>query len=96
MLPAGLPIGFPTALFAASSDEKPFYRAELRTLNASVLIAIAKTQDRATRAHLEGVRDQITHILDPKFAATGTAGAMAVRPISEQVDTCWPDYIIRP
>jgi hypothetical protein len=95
-VPAGLPPGISVAMFATNSDEKPFYRAELRALNTSVVSAIAKTQDRATKAHLEGVRDQIAHILDPKFATPGGAGTNTVRPISEQFDTCWPDYIILP
>ena len=61
-------------LFGSSADEKPFYRAELRSLNTSVVAALAKTTDRETRAHLEGVRDQIAKILDPKFAQTPGGG----------------------
>jgi hypothetical protein len=63
---------------AASADEKPMYRAELRALNASVNAAIAKAADHETKAHLEGVRDEIAKILDPKFLppapAAGAAG----------------------
>jgi hypothetical protein len=50
-----------------SDDEKPFYRAELHALNASLTAAIAKATDHDTKAHLEGARDQISKILDPKF-----------------------------
>ncbi len=60
-----------------SADEKPMYRAELRALNASVTAAIAKAADHETKAHLEGVRDEIAKILDPKFlppAPTAAAG----------------------
>src|ERR1035438_7064335 len=67
-LPAGLPAGFPMAIFASSGDEKPFYRAELRALSTSIAAALARTADRTTRVHLEGARDQIARILDPKFA----------------------------
>jgi len=63
---------------AVSEDEKPFFRAELRALNASITAAIPKATDHDTKAHLEGARDQISKILDPKFlppapvaAATG-------------------------
>ncbi len=62
---------------AASSDEKPMYRAELRALTVSVNAAIAKASDHETKAHLEGVRDEIAKILDPKFlppAPTAAAG----------------------
>lgn len=58
-----------------SEDEKPFYRAELRALNASVTAAIAKAADHDTKAHLEGARDQIAKILDPKFLPPAPAAA---------------------
>jgi hypothetical protein len=63
-------LGTPAELaprFAASGDERPFHRAELRALNASITAALAKAADKETRAHLEGARDQIAKILDPKF-----------------------------
>ncbi len=69
----------------ASSDEKPMYRAELRALNASVNTAIAKAADHETKAHLEGVRDEIARILDPKFlppapvAGAGGGGRGGIR-----------------
>jgi hypothetical protein len=62
---------------AKSEDEKPFFRAELHALTASINAAIAKATDHDTKAHLEGAKDQIAKILDPKFlapAATGAAG----------------------
>jgi hypothetical protein len=60
-----------------SDDEKPFLRAELHTLNAQINAALAKAADHDTRAHLEGAKDQIAKILDPKFlppAPAATAG----------------------
>lgn len=56
-----------------SGDERPMYRAELRSLNASILAALPKTTDRETRAHLEAARDQIVRILDPLPAARPAA-----------------------
>jgi hypothetical protein len=99
-LPAGLPAGFPVAIFASSGDEKPFYRAELRALNTSITAALGRTTDRTTHVHLEGARDQIARILDPKFNATqGTAGpelrVFADR-WSGESENCWPDYEIKP
>ena len=58
-----------------SDDEKPFYRAELHTLTASINAAIAKATDHDTRAHLEGAKDQIAKILDPKFLPPAPAAA---------------------
>jgi hypothetical protein len=99
-IPAGLPPGF-AALFVSSGDEKPTYRSELRALSASIDSALARTSDRATRVHLESVRDQIGRILDPKFATTGTSGTpgfsfTGMENFSGTPDSCWPDYIIRP
>jgi hypothetical protein len=106
-LPAGLPAGFPVALFASSGDEKPFYRAELRALNTSINAALTRTTDRATRVHLEGARDQIARILDPKFNPMPSAGAGEIRIFGDQWSgqplpaasgdaDCWPDYEIKP
>jgi len=95
-IPAGLPPEF-AGLFATSADEKPFYRAELRSLNTAIGAALSKTSDRETRAHLEGARDQIAKILDPKFAATGgNAGGVIRIGFDVPADTCWPDYVILP
>jgi hypothetical protein len=98
-VPIGLPPEF-AGLFASSGDEKPLYRAELRSLNASIAAALAKASDRDTKAHLEGARDQIAKILDPKFAAVGGAGAGAIIRLGfegvDPLDSCWPDYVIRP
>ncbi len=59
----------------ASDDEKPFYRAELHALTASLNAAIAKATDHDTKAHLEGAKDQIAKILDPKFLPPAPANA---------------------
>ena len=50
--PGRQPGGFVTAVTGAG-DEKPMYRAELRTLKASIAAAIAKATDHETKAHLE-------------------------------------------
>jgi Met-zincin/Domain of unknown function (DUF5117)/Domain of unknown function (DUF5118) len=89
---------------AVNDDQRPFIRGELRSLNADVAKAIIRATDRATRMHLEDVRDQIARILDPKFTPPATAAS----PLSfifgasgatgeEQPDelNCWPDYSIR-
>lgn len=104
--PANLPPGFPTAFFASSGDEQPFYRAELKSLNAAIGAALAKTSNRETRAHLEGARDEIARILDPRFAPPagnesvgGRARGLELDPFLTSPDepgTCWPDYVIRP
>jgi hypothetical protein len=60
---------------AVSEDEKPFYRAELHALSASITTAIAKATDHDTKAHLEGAKDQIAKILDPKFLPPAPAAA---------------------
>jgi hypothetical protein len=60
--------------------------------------------DRETRAHLEGSRDQIARILDPKFSQ-GNSGVLNELRIfadnltgqpAEKSEDCWPDYEVRP
>ncbi len=96
--PANLPPEL-AGLLGSSGDEKPFYRAELRNLDAAINTALGKAADRETRAHLEGARDQIARILDPKFnQGAGAAGAI-VRIGLDGVsapEICWPDYVILP
>jgi hypothetical protein len=88
---------------AVTDDQRPFVRGELRALNADVAKAMVRTTDRATRMHLEDVRDQIAKILDPKFAAPAPAAATTLfgrlgldgEEQSEEMLGCWPDYSIR-
>jgi hypothetical protein len=96
-IPAGIPAEMLALLpAAASADEKSLYRAELRSLNAAVAAALAKTVDRTSRAHLEGARDQIARILDPKFAQPASPSANVLRLGIDELESCWPDYVIRP
>ncbi|HLH44674.1 MAG TPA: zinc-dependent metalloprotease [Bryobacteraceae bacterium] len=98
--PSALPAGLSPELaaqLAGSGEERPLYRAELKTLRASLQAAIPKAADRETRAHLEAARDQIAKILDPRFApAPASAGpvlriAMDAEPPPEgaEVDPLW-------
>ena len=104
ILPASLPAGFPFSFFASSGDEKPFYREDLRNLSHSIEIALTRTTDRETRAHLSGARDQIAKILDPKFASnqSGMAGGLLIfgdewkHWAGDATENCWPDYKVLP
>jgi hypothetical protein len=99
--PQGLPQGL-TALFIASGDERGFYRAELRALNAQIAGVLPRVTDRATRVHLEAVRDQIGRILDPNRSGTGANAITINQQAMEFLDmyynptSCFPDYTIRP
>jgi hypothetical protein len=80
-----------------SGESRPLARGELRSLDASVRAAIAKTTDRTTRLHLQDARDQIARILDPKFAPPAAPQNL---PIIFGLDGdervgCWFDYAIR-
>jgi hypothetical protein len=105
-VPAGLPPETIALIGGGSSaDEKPMYRADLMSLNASIAAALARTTDRETRAHLDAARDRIAKILDPKFAAPAASFTVAIRTGIDGLDplsavpgpagTCWPDYAIR-
>ena len=84
---------------AVTDDQRPFIRGELRALNDDVAKALVRTTDRATRMHLEDVRDQIAKILDPKFQlANPTPGPAILLPLSTSGARddifCWTDYAI--
>jgi hypothetical protein len=97
--PQGLPPGF-ASLFITSGDERAFYRAELRAVKAAATAALAKTNDRTTKVHLESVRDQIDKILDPDRAGTAAPAvnryAMELLELYLNPTSCWPDYEIKP
>ena len=85
---------------APMDDTRGLVRAELRAVDAAARRALLKASDRATRVHLEDIRDQIAKLLDPKFipppaAAPGAPGRPVVGELESSVlDTCWPDYAI--
>jgi hypothetical protein len=98
--PQGLPPGF-AAMFVTSGDERAFYRAELRAISAAATAAIPKATDRATRVHLENIRDQVTKILDPDQAGRATGfnmndPALQLLEIYMNPTSCFPDYEIKP
>lgn len=99
--PQGLPQGL-AALFVSSGDEREFYRAELRALNAQIASTLPRVTDRPTRVHLEAVRDQIGRILDPNRSGSGANAITINQQAMEFLDmyynptSCFPDYTIRP
>ena len=101
-VPQGLPASF-AGMFMTSGDEKAFYRAELKTISAMAGAAYARSKDKATRAHLDAVRDQISKILNPNFGGVGASAGTQSRSAMEVLelflkdsDNCFPDYIIKP
>ncbi len=90
-----------------TNDYRALIRMELRDLSAAIGLALPRTQDRETRAHLSDARDQIAKALDPKFAppAPVTLGGNPFgfeepnsNPNSYEnfnPNDCWPDYAIR-
>ncbi|MFY0594597.1 zinc-dependent metalloprotease [Roseivirga sp.] len=50
----------------SQSDIRPVVKAELKTLQRDVNSAMSKYSDRASRLHLEDLKDRISNILDPK------------------------------
>jgi hypothetical protein len=86
---------------AALDDSRAFFRGELKTLDADLRAALARTTDRETRLHIDDVRMQIQRALDPTVQET--AGAAATRPaltdefvdVSVDPESCWMDNAIR-
>ena len=94
-IPAGAP-GQSASLSGAGGDEAAMYRMELKTLSAALVAAAPRASDRATKAHIEAARDQITRMLDPKVQTPNPPAAATRIPPSNGLDSCWPDYIILP
>nr|HMT06614.1 hypothetical protein [Pyrinomonadaceae bacterium] len=97
--PQGLPPGF-AALFITSGDERAFYRAELRAISAAAASASARATDKATKYHLDAVRDHIGKILDPDAGASRPNAinqqAMELLELYLNPTSCWPDYVVKP
>jgi hypothetical protein len=70
----------------ASDDTRGAVRAELKALQTLVNKPGAP---KATKAHLEDLKDQIAKVLDPKFLAT-PAPAAAAATGRRVVEPCWP------
>ncbi|MBI4911777.1 MAG: zinc-dependent metalloprotease [Acidobacteria bacterium] len=72
-------------------DTRGAIRAELRSLQAAASAKAAVAGDRGTRAHLEDVKDQISKILDPRFAPAAGSSPSVFR-LGVQ-DACWPSAL---
>ncbi|MEO5923988.1 MAG: zinc-dependent metalloprotease [Bryobacteraceae bacterium] len=80
----------------ATDDQRPMLRGELQSIAASAKTASLRASDRATRLHLEDVRDEIAKILDPKYQSANPAGGgnpVVILPPSLD-EFCWTDYAI--
>ena len=62
---------------AAVDDSRAFFRGELKTLDADLRTAMARTTDRETRLHIDDVRTQIERALDPTVQELAGAAAAA-------------------
>jgi hypothetical protein len=82
----------------ASADEaRALFRGELKTLDADLKNAEAKTSDRATRVHIDDIRMQIARALDPSVQAPATPPGRATTDfdVTIEPESCWVDYAIR-
>jgi len=74
-------------------DTRGALRAELKTLQTQAAAKAAASPDRATRAHLQDLKDQITKILDPKGSTAAAAAAATTRRALAE-DSCWPELAV--
>ena len=61
----------------AAGEVRSLLRGELRALDRAIGAAATRTVDRATRLHLEDVRDTIEQTLDPRAVVPGGVQALA-------------------
>lgn len=86
---------------AQSDDVRAFFRGELKALDGE-LSSMRIANDRATRLHVEDLRQMIARALDP--AVQGAAAARSTTDLTEDSlfdvtavgDVCWPDYVVGP
>jgi hypothetical protein len=71
-------------------DSRGAIRAELKGIQ-TLVAGKAASADKATRAHLEDLKDQIARILDPKLAPSAS-GSSAVLRMGAREEGCWPDF----
>jgi hypothetical protein len=69
-------------------DTRGALRSALKAIQTQVAPKVALTRDKATKAHLEDLKDQITRILEPKFAPAPQAPVMMRMGLQE--GDCWP------
>jgi hypothetical protein len=55
-----------TASFTLNTDASSIARAQLRTLQSEIKLALPAYKDANSRAHLQDVLDRITRALDPR------------------------------
>jgi hypothetical protein len=85
-----MPGGPAPAPVLANDDTRGAVRAELKAL-MGLAAARAAAGDRATKAHLEDLKDQISRLLDPRGAQPTGAGAPPAPMRGLAPDSCWPE-----
>ena len=86
---------------AQSDDVRAFFRGELKVLDGE-LSALRIANDRATRLHVEDLRQMIARALDP--AVQGAGAARSTTELTEDTlfdvtavgEVCWPDHVVGP
>lgn len=90
---APAPINIPGFSFPnpnPQDDQRGAIRAELKKLQSQISAKLPAAKG-ASRGHLEDLKDQITRILDPKFAIPASPGTSSFgRRAIQESDTCWP------
>jgi hypothetical protein len=87
---------------AQSDDVRAFFRGELKALDGE-LTSTRLSTDRATRLHMEDLRQMIARALDPTVQAGAAARATtdltdenSLFDVTMSSDLCWPDYVVVP
>ncbi len=86
---------------AQSDDVRAFFRGELKTLGSQLEGALNRQGgDRATKLHVEDLRQQIARALDPTVQAAAAARSTtdldegSIFDVTTATDVCWPDYVV--
>ncbi|HJR61719.1 MAG TPA: zinc-dependent metalloprotease, partial [Vicinamibacterales bacterium] len=86
---------------AQSDDVRAFFRGELKALDGE-LSSMPSTSDRATKLHVDDLRQQIARALDPTVQGAAAARTTtefdepSIFDVTSAGDFCWVDYVVLP
>lgn len=80
--------GSAASITLALDDTRGVVRAELKALQALASAKAGTAPDRATKAHLEDLKDQISRLLDPRNAPASASTTPSARGVQSG---CWPE-----
>ncbi len=83
---------------AQADDARAFFRGELKALDTQLASGqVSAAAAPATRYHADDLRAMIARALDPSAQPAAPAARSTTTAFDDvNLDTCWPDYVVKP